>query len=75
VCPVIGDDDKSIIVFGCVEGKRPLVECVIHYFCCVVFVVEWRGRLSETIMGVGMRECGREGKECGVIGKTRQRAF
>ena len=33
MCPMIGDDDKSIIVFGRVEGKWPLVvECIIHYF-------------------------------------------
>ena len=32
--------------------------------------VEWRGSLSETIKGTGMRESRKEGKECGKVGKT-----
>ena len=46
--------------------------------CCLVFIVwfavegkvEWRGRLSETIKGTGMRESRKEGRECGKVGKT-----
>jgi hypothetical protein len=43
--------------------------CVV--VCCVVEGKVEGGILSETIIAAGMRDSGKEGKECGKVIKTR----
>ena len=78
-----------MVFFGVMPETRT-VECVIaslvfeefiHIVCVVLCLgvvegkVEWRGRLSETIKGTGMRGSGKEVQDSRTIEKMILRAF